>query len=436
MKKSGENMKKRKIDIFCELLFFVGTPLIVVICTFFVFYVRSNAATGGGIPNIPYPIGIPDIADIQNDISPEIIEDVRSQYITMLSGYGNDVSGNYTIFLGNVDGHLYQIVATNLLVIDDTNFPQTLLYQNSGQHYVEFYYNATTDTLSNGNFYGGWVNTWRIIPLDMFQNGSGWVLASAYNEISGSYSNNVIWKYGVKFLPIGVTPLPDVDDLDNPEIDNPDSPSVPPPPQWDNNKTPIENIGDLIKWLGTVVTTLINNLVSNFKKFFQNLFNNLKKWLQTIKDTIENGFKNLVDNLTSLFQPFFENIQNAIENIREVIEKIKEVIEMFVNPFDSAEFQQTLNNSSFYNGFSSTITSISNFLSSSFSVSEPDSLVLIMDLRNGYYDLGLCEIDFDIIKPYRSIIRGLICALILFEVIFTIINSLNNYIGGNSAKND
>lgn len=427
-------MKKRKIDKIIDFAFYVFLPAIIIGFTILAFHINSRAAEVG-IPNIPWPIGIPNIDTIQDDISPEVIEDIRADYIAMLQSMGNDVSGNYTIFLGNIDNTIYQIVCTNLLVLDDTNFPQTIIYQNTGQHYVEYYYNSATGQTSNGNFYGGWVNSWQIVPYQVFRTGSGWVLASAYQELSGT-SQNVIWKKGVNIQGIGITPLPDTDDLDDPEIDDPTQPTIPAPPQWDNNITGAENIGNLIKWLGTVITTVINNLLSNLKNFFSNLFNNLKSWLQNIKDTIENGFKNLVDNLASLFKPFFENIQNLVSNIKDLLSSIKDFVDLILNPFDVNEFQETLRNSSFYQGFSGVINSIGTFLSDSFGVSEPDDLVLIMDLRNTYFNLGLCKIDFNLIKPFRSAIRGLICALVFFEVLFTIINSLNDYIGGDSGKND
>lgn len=435
MKISGDLMrKKRKIDLIIETAFYIVLPIILVCLTVFVFVIRSTAAEVG-IPNLPWAIGIPNINTIQQDLSPETIEQIRADYINMLASMGNDVSGNYTIFIGNVDNTIYQIVCTNLMTIDDTNFPQTMLYQNTGQHYVEYYYNVSTGTTSNGNFYGGWVNTWQIVPYQTFRTGSGYVLASAYDELYGS-SDTLIWKKGATAQTVGVTDLPDIEDLDDPEIDDPEQPTVPPPPTWDNNKTPSENLGDLIKWLGSVMTSLITSLLNNLKTFFSNLFNNLKSWLQTIKDSIENGFKNLVDNLKSLFKPFFDNIQSAVDGIKTFVERITEIIEMFVDPFDLQDFQSTLNNSSAFQGLSSTITAIKNLLQNAFSTEEPDSLVLVMDLRNGFYNLGLCTIDFNIIKPFRNAIRGLICALIFFEVLFTIINALNNYIGGNSAKND
>lgn len=402
------------------ILSFVSILFLITILTF-----PSSAASVVIVPvEPPLPVGLPDFPDYTRDLDVSMIERVRTAYINLLSGsYNNDVSENYCIILTHApNSYTYTFTCFNLPELRYAN--QQLSYFNMGQHYVLYIYDSQTQTWTDNAFSGGWVADFTVRYQDLMSYGNGWVVDMAYDELY-SRAGELWWSKDLVLDEIGVTPLPELPDLDNPEIDNPSSPTLPSQPPYDPNISVGENIGNWFSWLGSLLSTLFNNLLSNIKNFFSNLFNNLKSWLQGLKDEIRNGFQNLVNNLTSFFKPFFDNITNLVDKIREKIDYLTEI----PTPEQLADILDDL---TVYSVITDVIDSVTDFTSSFNDVSEPDSFTIPIHLENLSFLTGLSTyyLDLGVINPVKSLLRVFISALVTYGLIITIIDAIANYING------
>ena len=418
----------------CKVIRYVIITFMFVLSTIYLFTIPVQAATVV-IPPIepPLPVGLPDFTDYNTYLDVSMIERVRTMYINLLSSqYNNDVSENYIIMLTHSpNSSVFTFTCFNIpemAYATYTDRPNEVIYYNMGQHYVLYIYDASNQSWIDNNFSGGWVNNFTVRYEDLMSFGNGWVVDMAYDELY-TRSGQLFWSKDVEITQIGVTPLPSVPDLDNPEIDNPSSPTLPSQPPYDPTISVGENIGNWFSWLGSLIAALFNNLINNIKNFFSNLFNNLKSWLQGIKDEIRNGFQNLVNNLTSLFKPFFDNITSLIDRIREKINYFTEIptISDIIDIFDNST------TFSIISGFTSNVTS---FVSSFASVQEPETFTIPIHLEN--IDTSLLPtlqtfyIDLGVINSVKSLLRAFVTAFITYGLVITIIHSLGNLLKGGS----
>lgn len=362
----------------------------------------------------PFPVGLPDFPDYNNNLDITDVERVKTMYINLLSQtYGNDVSGNYCIILTHaLNSSIYTFTCFNLPELQlTTTTPEEVIYHNLGQHYVLYTYDSSNNTWVDNQFAGGWVADFTVRYSDLLNYGNGWVVDMAQDELYTT-SGILFWSKDVENSPIGVTPLPQV-----PDPDNPTQPTLPTIPPYDPNITIGENIGNWFSWLGSLLGALFSNLLSNLKNF-----------VQTLKDTITNGFKNLVDNLTSLFKPFFDNITNLVNKIKEKIEYLTEI----PTPDTITEL---IEDTQIYGCIETLKTNITGFINSFSSVHEPSSYAIPVHLENLnnimlFRNLQTEYIDLGILNPVKSLLRLFIAALTTYGLIITIIDSIANYING------
>lgn len=413
----------------CKVIRYVIITFMFVLSTIYLFTIPVKASTVV-IPPIepPLPVGLPNFTDYDSYLDVSMIERVRTMYFNLLSTqYNNDVSENYIIMLTH-SPNSYTFTFTCFNIPEMIYANGEVRYYNMGQHYVLYIYDAQTQTWTDNAFSGGWVSDFTVRYQDLMSFGNGWIVDMAYDELY-TRAGQLFWSKDVEITQIGITPLPPVPDLDNPEIDNPSSPTLPSQPPYDPTISVGENIGNWFSWLGSLLSTLFNNLLSNIKNFFSNLFNNLKSWLQGLKDEIRNGFQNIVNNLTSLFKPFFDNITSLIDKIREKIAYITEIpsVNDIVSIFDNST---TFN---IISGFTSNVTS---FVSSFASVQEPETFTIPVHLEN--IDISLLPrlqtfyIDLGVINSVKSLLRAFVTAFITYGLVITIIHSLGNLLKGGS----
>ena len=215
------------------------------------------------------------------------------------------------------------------------------------------------------------------------------------------------------------------DDLPN----KPTKPTTPTPP----TKPTINDVSDLADYLKDLFQWLINVIGLWF-----NYLSDLLEWLITkLSNTIKQGFENIFNNFKNFFKPYLENFQTLLENIKNFISDVKDILQNFFKPFDFNQSQTQLNNSSAITSIRGIVANIKTFANVFSNTSEPDNLIFTLDFRNNsFFNFGLCYLDFNVIKPFRSAIRLIIGCLLVFGLIVTISTSINAYIGGNSSKNE
>ena len=216
--------------------------------------------------------------------------------------------------------------------------------------------------------------------------------------------------------------LPPLDELLNNILNN-NTPGTPgTPSSVDQNKTDLQNFADFFNNLQNSISSNINSLGANIKSWFDNLQKKLTDVANSISKNIYNGFATLMQNIKDFFGP----------KLDAIIEKL----EYITKPFDSSEFVNDLNNSTFATSALGLIVSVQSFSENFLSGSEPNSCTFTLDFTNAFYNFGVCTFSLDWLLPIRPIIRLFLGGLCLYSLIVSIFTSLNTYIGGTSSIND
>lgn len=221
------------------------------------------------------------------------------------------------------------------------------------------------------------------------------------------------------------------------EPEEPDFPDKPTPPVKPNIPTPpvkptINDVSDLGDYLGSLFSWLINTI-----GLWLDYIGDLVKYLgDYLADIIKEGFNNIFRNFKNFLQPYFDKFHILIDTISNTLTTILETIEHFFQPFDFSQAQAQINNSSCISSIRGILQNVETFANTFSNTSEPDNLTFTLDFRNNsFFNFGLCTLDFNVIKPFRSIIRLFIGCVLVFGLVITIATSINSYIGGNSSKN-
>lgn len=173
---------------------------------------------------VPFAVGIPGASPASQDFDLSLIGTIRQRYVEFMANRGVDVSSNYTIFIEDVitEGaggpvSYYVIFGCYGFEIASNGYPLSLTYYN-GDNYVQFTYNPTNHTLSNGNYYGVSDNWSYSISDNIANNGKGWVLDSASYNIH-SRTDRLCWtKTGIP-LTVGIPDFPDFNIFTQEDID-------------------------------------------------------------------------------------------------------------------------------------------------------------------------------------------------------------------------
>lgn len=221
------------------------------------------------------------------------------------------------------------------------------------------------------------------------------------------------------------------------EPEEPDFPDKPTPPTKPDIPSPpvkptINDVSDLGDYLGSLFSWLINTI-----GLWLDYIGDLIKYLgDYLADIIKEGFNNIFRNFKNFLQPYFDKFHILIDTISNTLTTIAETIEHFFQPFDFSQAQAQINNSSCISSIRGILQNVETFANTFSNTSEPDNLTFTLDFRNNsFFNFGLCTLDFNVIKPFRSIIRLFIGCVLVFGLVITIATSINSYIGGNSSKN-
>lgn len=229
---------------------FILPCLTIFLSTFFILTDKVNAAP---VFDMPLPVGIPNLNTMQDDLTVVVVGTVKQTYLDLLlNSYNNDVSDSYIIIVGYDEPNnqpMYHFTCFNLpsCYLSPFNASGTMTYLNNGQHYVDIDYDPVNQTFGQPYFYGGWVNNWNYTYLDLTTNGTGWVVDMAYDNLFDYYTNNPCWTKSEESADFDVIKPDDIPDF------TPDPYGPPSKPQWDPDKTIIENLFDIVVWIGDII---------------------------------------------------------------------------------------------------------------------------------------------------------------------------------------
>lgn len=215
----------------------------------------------------------------------------------------------------------------------------------------------------------------------------------------------------------------DIDNNTKPDIDD-YLPTLPTQPTIDNStlETLVESLIEWLKWA-------YNGLTGTIKGFLQYIGDTITYSAQKIIDNIKNGINNLYQNFKSLFEPLLNSFSELLTGISEKLDYISQ-------PFDSSALSDAFEETAIY----SDIDSISQLTEDSFGVwsntSEPNSFAIPLHTEQIYIDghaltTNTQYIDFGVIDSVKTPIRAVMWCLVTFGLLYTIIDSIPNYIGGN-----
>lgn len=361
-------------------------------------------------------------------------DNYAEDYFIVLRWWGHNASFNedyiyFIMFPKTNDFMLYGEILNNGYQFSLYNVGNNIGGLSNG--YMGFRNGSQSDYWNGGQNITGW----QSLNSSLYDSGTDFVSNFKIWTSNNESNRSVVLKYGAdeEVIDVGHAVHPHFDGL-HPHYGNTVTPpdEVPPTytinnyswttynnPSVDNSSTDalLESIFDILSYnagyLKTNISNEFDNLILNLKGLVDYLGETLQYYGDLIIDNIQNGIQNLYDNMAALVQPIYE--------------KVAELTDLVTNPFDSEEFEEQLNDSTFYSSLDTTITSISTFGTSLTHATEPENLTLTLNLTS--IGWGTAEIDFNWLKPFRNIIRLIIGCVLIYWLAIEVITGLNNVIG-------
>lgn len=204
-------------------------------------------------------------------------------------------------------------------------------------------------------------------------------------------------------------------------------------PSIDNStvESLLESLIDIVRYnLGYMTTNISNefdNLLTNIKDYFDYVAKTIQYYGGLIISNIQNGIETLYNNMASLVQPIYEKIT-------ELKDGFEEFADLFINPFDQEEFDEQIENSSFFTNYNAIIDNCE-VISEIFDYAEERdhfSLYISFEnpLANSQHRIISSEINFDWLVPLRSVYRPFVWVCVLIELFVGGARVLTRIIGG------
>ena len=204
-------------------------------------------------------------------------------------------------------------------------------------------------------------------------------------------------------------------------------------PPVDNSSTDalLESIFDILSYnagyLQTNISNEFDNLILNIKGLVDYVGETLQYYGDLIIANIQNGIQNFYDNMVSLIEPIHDKI-SALQ------EKVEEFADLFINPFDEEEFEEQIENSTFFTNYNAIIENCEEISEIFDYAEERDHFSLYISFENPFADsehkIISSEINFDWLVPLRSIYRPFVWVCVLIELFVGGARVLTRIIGG------
>lgn len=430
MKRKKEKYVDTPIDKLCKILIYVILPVFVA-TIIFIIKLTSYASA----PEYQYFPMEQNEHNIVSDTGKNTIDTtLNSADYYIFTVYRDTYNGRkrfyYVKFPKNQDGRIYAEVSNN-----QTQFS---LYTVGGTG--RFYIAGGLQLKSDGTLYSF---TENFDNLSYFQNlvSSNYSTATSYMSNFKLYNNNtenkaLILKYGLDEVPIITGHATPPDTFESPIYTTGHIPpsNVPPtitvnnytwttytPPVIDDSgiietiKSEIQVINYLAGWLKDNLQGMLTNLVNNIK----NLFDYLVKTIQYYCDLI-------ISNIQNLITTFYNNMVSIGEDI---ISKLTYI----VSPLDTTALQTAIQNTGIYNDYDRIFDMVSDAFGFYNDIQEPNTFTIPIDLRNVtiLHQTQIVYIDLGWLNSCKTIIRAFMWCVLTFGLLYTIIDSIPDYLQGN-----
>ena len=440
--------KVRKIDNIEHFLVIITSIIIIFLCVL-IFSFTSNAS--GEVENPEYPL----IIDFGQNPSELSLEDIQSGY-SMMWG---DLPQDYVLYCAGVDQGYFNgphgwdyydyyiyIVSVNPVF----EYPLTLDV-NSSYYYItntiEYRFEYYTHSGNWGGF-ASYNNIRHQYAYYYMAQGIGYILYGTEEEYY-STDDVLVWEYE-HAAPIQTGHATPPGTFDNPVVNSgsnhtlprevPESPTINNYSWTTYNSPSIDNstVESLLESLIDIVSYIAGWLSTNLQGEFQNLISNITDLIQYIAETIQyyggliisniqNAIETLYNNMVSLIEPIYEKIS-------ELQNKFEEFADLFINPFDEEEFDEQIENSSFFTNYNAIIDNCEEISEIFDYAEERDHFSLYISFENPFADsehkIIASEINFDWLVPLRSVYRPFIWVCVLVELFVGGARVLTRIIGG------
>jgi len=232
-------------------------------------------------------------------------------------------------------------------------------------------------------------------------------------------TNNTSTAQIVLFYDDGIT-IPDDDtareDMEKPQIKDyiPDWTN---PPSFDNSsvENALKSVYNGVVWLGS------------------NIKDTIKGTGEYIADTMRWSIQKVLNTIRDVFSAVQDKINEVKTTILTVVDKVQATIDYISQPYDSTKVNVAFNNMTIKADYNNLTTLVNDAFSVFNSTSEPNTFQIpihleripILHVQNVQY------IDLGWLYDCRGIIRAFMWCVTTFGLLYTIIDSLPNYLSGN-----
>lgn len=456
MKKITEKINKSNyIDKITHLLLPLTWLVIIVVC-FFIFAFTSHASSTNSDAPLPYIVSNENTDGWEDFVNGMIYNGNYSWAVSNINNdnyFGYDFYENghhyfafyfpaddfeYEITLSNNDYNTFSMT-TNSMLIEFRNYTFVKAYHvtsSNGRHYIYGSQSSTkiTTTESVRFFVGSNKGNGNLLVPNL----------ASQNYLYEDDEYQVVFGFGNPerpLVPTGhATPPPE---NVSPEYQTgharPDY--VPTPPSFNSYSwttyTPAtvdtSSVETLIQSEINTIKSIIEWLAENIHGIIENLSDNIYQGLIFIGKCVIYYGDLIIDNIQNMIKTFYDNMVSLFENMGNTVTSLQDMIN---EPLNASLLSHQLSNSSFITAWRTTKSEITGFFGKFSDVSQPENVIFEIDLSDLWLDMGVSYIDFSILSPVLPFIRLVLGAILLYELIVTIVTSINAYIGGNSSKND
>lgn len=432
--------KTRKIDI-NNIILPLFWAFILVLCVF-ILSTTSHAA-------LPQSSSLPFLIDIENwsDSQGYSLQNLQDYYDNRWgSAYPCDFfSDDVLIYETNEFSNWYQTYIYYTIVyvpFDLNNYSYDINLNNTSYNAFDIDINYATFTMRGYN---------RIVfnssrgyndpQLFINETTSFNIFYNSNNEVT--YISNNFNYFNDEDYPVLAIPIPSPIDIGiaiipnfgNPNLDiDTNKPTI---PTWDSvdnttapnfdSQNPLQSVFSIIEWGLKDPNGPFKVITNNTKKGFEYIGACIENLGKTIVENIQNAMTNLYENFVSLFEP----INN---NIIAIYGKLEEFANLFIHPFDEEEFEEQIENSSFFTNYHAIVDNCEVLTEIIDYAEERDHFSLYISfenpLDNSVHRIISSEISFDWLVPLRSIYRPFLWVCVLIELFVGGARVLTHALGG------
>lgn len=305
-----------------------------------------------------------------------------------------------------------------------------MIYGEKSSNLYQFSLYVDGGTFPNANIQriqipndASYINQFTGYSLSVFSN----IYSSNYTDTTDYVSNFQIMTNNTSSAKIvllyddGVS-FPDEDtarqDMEKPESDDYF-------PDWTNKPTfDDSSVENALSSLFDIVDWGWNNIKNTIKGLGEFITDTFRWGTQKLIDTIRNKVDEIKTAIVNKLGEIWDKIGDVADALLEFGETLGNVYDFFANPWDSSDFDYTLQHSDFYAIYTSIGDSLDSINDTIDSVNEPESFVIRYstgfhpDNEPGFHFPTIeGEISFDWLIPLRIYYRPILWLVVIYEMV-------------------